>query len=94
MLNKVASGMLLVLLGSLYGATTVAGNVQKAAAPYKFSSVLSQDSQVLAQAQQLETDLTKIGFDSTGGFIYIDNDSPIGKYTLRAECDFGRAGKI
>jgi hypothetical protein len=51
MLNKVASGMLLVLLGSLYGATTVAGNVQKAAAPYKFSSVLSQDSQILAQAQ-------------------------------------------
>ena len=26
--------------------------------------------------------------------MYINNDSPIGKYTLRAECIFGRSGKV
>lgn len=26
--------------------------------------------------------------------MFIGNDAPIGRFTLRAECDFGRAGKI
>ena len=37
---------------------------------------------------------TNDGFDSTSSVVYINNDSPIGKYTLRAECDFNRAGKV
>ena len=40
------------------------------------------------------TPASKDGFDSTNGIIYINNDSPVGKYTLKAECDFNRAGKI
>ena len=48
MLNKVASGMLLGLVGTLLSATPV---TTESASPYKFSSVLAHSPEILAQTE-------------------------------------------
>ena len=74
-----------MMLLSAILSTTVLATESQIAAPLKFKSVL---------AQAPVTPASRDGLDSTNSVIYVNNDSPTGKYTLRAECDFKRAGKI
>ena len=74
----------MMLLSAILSSAVIATESQTVA-PFKFKSVLAQNPLNPA---------SKDGLDSTNGIIYINSDSPIGKYTLRAECDFNRAGKI
>ena len=69
--------------------TAVLATESQIAAPLKFKSVLAQ-----TPVGGSPSSASKDGLDSTNAIIYVNNDSPIGKYTLRAECDFNRAGKI
>ena len=77
-----------MMLLSAILSTAVLATESQIAAPLKFKSVLAQVP--VGGAPGASRD----GLDSTNGNIYVNNDSPIGKYTLRAECDFNRAGKI
>ena len=78
-----------MMLLSAILSTAVLATESQIAAPLKFKSVLAQ---VPVGGQPPAT--FRDGFDSLNGVIYVNNDSPTGKYTLRAECDFNRAGKI
>ena len=78
----------MILLSAILS-TAVLATESQIAAPLKFKSVLAQvpvGGAALAQNDGLSSGSSSI--------IYVNNDSPIGKYTLRAECDFNRAGKI
>ena len=75
-----------MMLLSAILSTAVLATESQIAAPLKFKSVLAQTP--------VGPGASKDGLDSTNSIIYVNNDSPIGKYTLRAECDFNRAGKI
>ena len=74
-----------MMLLSAILSTAVLATESQIAAPLKFKSVLAQ-----IPVSPAKND----GFDSSNSIIYVNNDSPIGKYTLRAECDFNRAGKV
>lgn len=70
--------------------TAVLATESQVAAPLKFKSVLAQNP----LGTGVPNGALKDGLDSTNEVIYVNSDSPIGKYTLKAECQFGRAGKI
>ena len=98
MLNKVA---LNIILGTALCALTTMASQEAAKitrpSPYKFKSILATAQPGPGPGPApgpSPASTTTIGLDSGEGRIYIDNDSPIDKYTLRAECNFGRAGKI
>jgi hypothetical protein len=74
-----------MMLLSAILSTAVLATESQIAAPLKFKSILAQVPVAPAKND---------GIDSTATNVYINNDSPIGKYTLRAECDFNRAGKV
>ena len=78
-----------MMLLSAILSTAVLATESQIAAPLKFKSVLAQ-----TPVGGNPSSASKDGLDSTNSIIYVNNDSPIGKYTLRAECDFNRAGKI
>ena len=78
-----------MMLLSAILSTAVLATESQIAAPLKFKSVLAQ-----TPVGGNPSIASKDGLDSTNSIIYVNNDSPIGKYTLRAECDFNRAGKI
>jgi len=88
MLNKVASTL---ILGTVLCATAALANpldTETKPAPYRFKTILA------ASTAPDPDEGKNIGLNSDEGTITIDNDSPTYKYTLRAECNFGRAGKI